>query len=240
MKRILLIIVGGIVWVLTMACEKKPVTVTQTVEVPTATATATATPAVHATATPEPTPVSGLFADIELRPEWTARLDKIVAGIVRDKQRYVGVQHMRSNGMPWQIVGGIHERESSRSFAKHLHEGSPLQHRTFYIPKGRLPAPKEPPFTWEQSSEDALYVLKREDKVDWRDTDAALDAIEQYNGLGYRKYHPEVKSPYLYSGSTLYSRGKYVADGRFDKLAVDKQAGVVALWKRMSERGLLE
>lgn len=238
MKRVLLILVF-----LLSACEKKPVTVTQTVEVPTATATATATPAVHATATPEPTPsivvtIASPPADLEIRPEWTARLDKVIAGIARDKDRYLAIQDMRKGGMPWFFIGGLHERESSRDFTKHLHEGSPLLYRTRYIPKNRLPN-KPPPYTWEASSEDALYILKREDKVDWTDTDKAIYAIIAYNGWGYAKYHPEVESPYAYSGSTRYARGKYVADGRFDPLAVDKQPGVITLWARMEKRGLL-
>lgn len=226
-----------VITLLLAACGKKPATVTQTVEIPTATP-----PTVHATATPQPTPPVVLYrlVGVELRPEWIAKLDRIIEGIVRNKDRYVAIQDMRAGGMPWHLVAGIHERESSRNFTRHLHEGSPLINRTYYIPRGRLPAPKKPPFTWEESSEDALYVLKREDKVDWNDTGKALDAIEAYNGWGYRDYHPDVKSPYLWSGSVRYSRGKYIADGRFDKLAVDKQPGIAAIWARMEQRGLLE
>lgn len=192
--------------------------------------------------TPTPTPVPTAtpkfqFVGVTIRPEWGPRLDVVIAGMVRDKGRYVGVQNMRPNGMPWYFVGGIHERESSRSFKCHLHEGSPLIHRTQYVPKGR-PLHPEPPYTWEQSSEDALYVLKHENQVHWYNTPAALDAIEAYNGLGYRRYHSEVKTPYLWSGTSFYSRGKYVADGRFSPTAIDRQAGVAALWLRMKERGL--
>lgn len=227
-------------WVLLMivllaSCEKKPATVTQVVEVP------TATPAVHATATPQPTPETVVYrlVDVELRTEWTARLDKVISGIVRDKEKYLEVQQMRTSGVPYFITGGIHERESSRNFTKHLHEGSPLIHRTRYVPKNRLPPPKNPPYEWRDSAEDAFYILKREDKVDWNDEKAAIHAIIGFNGWGYAKYHPEVQSPYAYSGTTKYVRGKYVSDGRFDPLAVDKQAGVVAIWKRMIERGIL-
>lgn len=178
------------------------------------------------------------FNESQIRPEWTAKLDRVAAGIVRDKDRYRVIEKMRTNGVPWYVTGGIHERESSRNFARHLHEGSPLIHRTYYIPRGRLPN-KLPPYTFEESAEDAFYILKDEHKVRWADRSAALDAIETYNGLGYRKYHSDVPSPYLWSGLNIYSRGKYVADGRFDKLAVDRQPGVAALWKRMLERKLL-
>lgn len=178
------------------------------------------------------------FTNVTIRPEWNARLDKIAYGIAKDKDRYVAIEKMRPNGMPWFIVGGIHERESSRNFLRHLHEGSSLQSRTAYVPKGR-PLHPNPAYTFQQSAEDALYVLKQEDTVQWTNTSKALYAIELYNGLGYRKYHPDVPSPYLWSGTTKYTRGKYVSDGRFSQLALDQQAGVVALWIRAIERGLL-
>lgn len=179
------------------------------------------------------------FDSTEIRPQWNTRLDVIIAGIVRDKERYVAIQKMRPNGMPWFVVAGIHERESSRNFTRHLHEGSPLIHQTYYVPKNRPKFPPPPPFTFEQSAEDALYILKHEDWVKWCDLNKALDAIENYNGLGYRKYHPNVPSPYLWSGTNSYSRGKYIADGRFSPTAIDKQPGVAALWLRMLERKLL-
>lgn len=185
----------------------------------------------------EPT-LSQRYDSAEIRPEWKPRLDRVISGIVRDKDRYVAIQNMRPNGMYWWVVAGIHERESSRNFTRHLHEGSPLIHQTYYVPKGRPLMPPPPPFTFEQSAFDALYVLKHEDRVNWSDRTSALDAIENYNGLGYRRFHPDVLSPYLWSGTNLYSRGKYVADGRFSSTAIDQQAGVAAIWKRMHERGV--
>ena len=40
-----------------------------------------------------------------------------------------------------------------------------------------------------------------------------LFRLEAYNGSGYRDKHPDVKTPYLWSFSNHYTRGKYVADG---------------------------
>ncbi len=195
---------------------------------------------------PSPTPLvlsekQGSISDkitSQIRPEWVARLDVVISGIIRDRQRYVVIQNLRSGGMLWYFVAGIHERESSRNFTCHLHEGSPLIHRTLFVPIGRLPD-KEPPYTFEQSAEDALYVLEREDLVEWSNMDSSLYAIESYNGLGYRQYHPDVKSPYVYSGTNLYARGKYIADGRFSAITIDQQPGVYAIYLRMKERGLL-
>ena len=184
-----------------------------------------------------PPPQPGPLDDIQIRGEWLQRLDKIAWTAHRNKARYVAIQRQRPGGVPWFVVAGLHERESSSSWRHHLHEGSPLLHRTRYIPRGRLPSPKDPPYTFEQSAEDALYILKREDRVNWRSRPAAEDAIERFNGLGYR--NRGLPSPYLWSGTTRYSRGKYVADGKFSSIVIDKQPGVMAIWKRLAERGML-
>ncbi len=144
---------------------------------------------------------------------------------------------LRPGGVPAPIVFTLHGRESSWNFSAHLHEGSPLTHRTRDVPKGR-PLTPDPPYTFIQSAEDALYILKHEDRINWRDLPTALQAIEAYNGLGYQKYHPTVPSPYLWAGTTLYDRGKYTADGRFSPIAVDRQLGCAAILLRMQQRGL--
>ncbi len=196
-------------------------------------------------ATPAPRPVpqrtNGLqvarWENAEIRPSETIRLDKAVAQFERDRSRYETIERMRPGGVPAPVIFGLHGRESTWSFTRHLHEGSPLSGRTKFVPKGR-PLTPDPPYTFEQSAEDALYVLKSLHRKDWTDAETALQTIEAYNGLGYQKYHSAVPSPYLWAGTTLYSRGKYVADGKFDGMAVDKQLGVAAILKRMQERGI--
>ena len=59
-----------------------------------------------------------------------------------------------------------------------------------------------------------------------------------HNGLGYLKYHKNVLSPYLWSGTQHYTKGKYIADGKFSSTTVDKQLGTCAILKRMQSRGL--
>lgn len=165
------------------------------------------------------------------------RLDKAIASFERYSSRYRTIERQRVNGVPAPVVFALHGRESAWNFSRHLHEGSPLSGRTRNVPKGR-PLRPDPPYTFEQSAEDALYVLKRLDLVRWNSRGDSLQAVEAYNGLGYQKYHPEVPSPYLWSGTSLYKRGKYVADGRFSAVAVDKQLGCAAIFKRMRERGM--
>ncbi|CAN5326868.1 hypothetical protein BH09VER1_BH09VER1_48960 [soil metagenome] len=172
----------------------------------------------------------------QLRSIDLLRLDKAVALYQRTQIRYQAIEALRPQGVPAPIVFTFHGRESSWDFGAHLHEGSPLTHRTRDIPRGR-PLHPDPPYTFEQSAEDALYILKHENQVNWRNLGAALQAMEAYNGLGYQRYHPSIPSPYLWAGTTLYTRGKYVRDGRFSAVTVDSQLGCAAILKRMKERG---
>lgn len=172
-----------------------------------------------------------------LDPHWSIALDLEVAHYQRLAGRYAKITAMRANGVPAPIIYCLHQRESSGNFMCHPHEGSPLTQRTRYVPIGRLPN-KPPPYTFEESAEDAYYVFDRLDQVEWPKRASALQGIESFNGLGYQKWHPDVPSPYLWSGTTVYTRGKYTGDGKFDRLARDKQLGCVAILKRLEQQGL--
>jgi lysozyme family protein len=174
------------------------------------------------------------WRDAKVRPEWQIKVDKAVDRYRTTKSRYTVIEKQRKGGVPAKVVFVLHGRESTWNFTKHLHEGSSLLGKTKWVPKGRLPG-KNPPYTFEQSAEDALYVLKSLQTVNWKSIDATLTAIERYNGTGYLRFHKNVNSPYLFSGTTLYTRGKYVADGKFSATAVDAQIGCVAILKRMEE-----
>ena len=165
-------------------------------------------------------------------PHRVRTVDAIVARILAHRTRYEAVA--RQTGVPWHVIAGLHNMEAGGSFAKHLHEGSPLTGRTRYIPKGR-PRHGKPPFTWEASAIDALRY-DRMDAVRWSALDATLHACERYNGTGYLRHHPQVPTPYLWSHTTLYTRGKYVADGKWSSTAVSAQTGIAAIWKRLEAK----
>lgn len=154
--------------------------------------------------------------------------------IVTNKARYEKVSSQ--TGVPWYVIAALHYREASLSFTKHLHEGSPLTGRTKWVPKGR-PKTGKPPFTWEYSAKDALEYDKFNLVKKW-DIATMLDMMERYNGLGYRK--KGIASPYLFGGTTAQERGKYVADGKFDKTVMDKQLGTVAIVKDLEAMGQIK
>jgi hypothetical protein len=60
-----------------------------------------------------------------------------------------------------------------------------------------------------------------------KDTSALATYAECYNGLGYHNH--DRASPYVYSGTDKYSKGKYVSDGNYSKNTVDQQLGVMTM-----------
>lgn len=185
-----------------------------------------------------PVPAKGyqetLWDKAEIRPEWIPRIDKALAIYERNKDTYRKIEKMRKNGVPQQIVFGFHLRESTCNFDAHLHNGDPLRFRTRNVPAGRLPAPDDPPYTFLQSAEDAMYTYEGLDKLNWKGVQNVLTNTEFFNGRGYfKKGRP---SPYLWSGTTVYTGGKYTSDGVYSPTAIDKQIGIAALLVRMRDR----
>jgi lysozyme family protein len=173
------------------------------------------------------------FAACSLRPSYMADADDALRTIVRNRARYEKVA--AETGVPWYVIASLHNREASLDFHCHLAEGSSLQHRTRYVPKGLLKT-SPPPYSWEQGATAALAYDHMGSK-NWNDASAALFAIEGYNGLGY--YHMGIPSPYVWAGTSVYRSGKYVADGKFSRSAVDQQLGVATLVKRMLQKGVI-
>lgn len=165
-----------------------------------------------------------------------AGVEAILSKIEENQDRYVAVEE--DLGIPWCFVAVIHDMESSLNFNGHLHNGDPLTDTTLHVPAGR-PKKGNPPFTWEESATDALRFKRLHNWKDWS-LPGMLYKLEDYNGWGYRLYHPHVLSPYLWSYSNHYVSGKYVADGRWSETAVSRQAGAAVLLRRMAEKGSIQ
>lgn len=187
----------------------------------------------------EPAPAistSTSFADLEdeyqssfdrcaLREEFRGNLAYYLKRLRQGQPNYELVQN--ELGVPWPFVGIVHAMECGFNFAGHLHNGDPLTARTVQVPKG-LPKAGTPPFTWLQSAIDALR-LKKLDRIDDWSVPRMLYLLEAYNGFGYRRR--ALPSPYLWSFSNLYEKGKFVKDGKFDPNAVSKQCGAGLMLK---------
>lgn len=190
---------------------------------------------------------SALETSIELGPEkhgliarWkTLRITRLeeaakkkAKAVVRNRERYEEVAE-ECGRVPWYLIGIIHTLEADQNFEKHLHNGDSLKKRTVRVPSGR-PKSGSAPFTWEESALDAIQMKRWHEWKDWRIIEI-LDRMERYNGTGYRRHHPDVPSPYLWSGSQHYKQGKYVADGKWSDTAVSKQVGGAVLLKLILE-----
>lgn len=152
--------------------------------------------------------------------------------IHKSKSRYQAIE--AELGVPWYVVGCVHAMESGCRFSTHLHNGDPLSARTKLVPAGR-PRSGRPPFTWEESALDALTMKGWQNIPDWS-IERILFECERYNGWGYRKYHKDVLSKYLWSGTQWGQKpGKYVADGKWSSTAHSGQTGVVPLLMRVME-----
>lgn len=171
-----------------------------------------------------------LWASMEIRPSKAADMAATANKILAKKARYQAVE--KETQVPWYVIGIIHAMEGGCDFATHLHNGDPLSKRTVQVPAGR-PKAGTAPFSWKSSACDALTMKGLEKIKDWPIERICFE-LERYNGFGYRTYHPSVLSPYLWSGTNHYSRGKYIADGKWSSSAVSGQSGAMAILKRMT------
>lgn len=186
-----------------------------------------------------------LFQNCTILPAKVAEVTQIVNTIISNRQRYEQVAGLMGS-MPWWFVGLVHAMEASLKFNKHLHNGDPLTGRTTQVPSGRpaanpsanptvAPGPTNP-YTWEESAQDALRLKRLDSWTDWT-VGGSFYKLEEYNGWGYRQYHATVLSPYLWSYTSQYVKGKYAADGRWDANLVSQQAGAAALLRRLVDNG---
>lgn len=147
------------------------------------------------------------------------------------KSRYESVADHFS--APWIIIGVIHLLEAGLNFTGVLHNGERIigtGKKTTLVPKGRGPFA-----TWEDAAIDALTLQKMNLVKVW-EVDSALSFLEHYNGMGYRSHG--IHSPYLWSFTNQYSRGKYTSDGHWDSGAVSQQVGCCAILLAMKELGV--
>ncbi len=147
--------------------------------------------------------------------------------ILRFKKRYQAVEG--ATGVPWYWIAVVHMRESNNSFDGVLHNGDTIigiGELTTHVPKGRGPFA-----SWGEAVIDALQFKKLDRIGDWP-IERVLYEMERYNGWGY---FGKINSPYVWGGTSLQQRGKYLADGKYDPNHTDKQLGTAAALKQLME-----
>ncbi len=134
---------------------------------------------------------------------------------IQHKEAYREIQ--QRTGVDWCHVAVIHRRESNGRFDRYLGNGESLKRKTLLVPKGRGPFS-----SFLDGAIDALHIDGLDDIKDWR-LEKILYYCELFNGPGYA--NRGIPSPYLWGGTNIQSKGKYVADGKWNPNAMDSQPG---------------
>ena len=147
------------------------------------------------------------------------QIEHVFANLIKHRDRYHKVQDQ--TGVPWLWLAAIHNLEGSCNFETYLHNGDPLGKKTVHVPVGVGPFN-----TWEESAIDVIKTSKLDKVTDWSRPRMLYEA-EKFNGLGYIKQG--LMSPYVWSCTSHYEKGKYVADGKYDPNAISRQVGIAAI-----------
>jgi len=170
-----------------------------------------------------------LWNTMEIRLDWQNQATAIAKKIVQNQARYAAA--VAGTPVPWWFVAVVHCMECSMRFDQHLHNGDPLSGRTTHVPPGRPPS-GSPPFTWETSARDAVFYEHLDRVSNWS-LQNVLFNWHRYNGIENEYKRRNIPTPYLWSGSQHYRKGKYVADRVFDANAVSAQVGAAVILKTL-------
>jgi lysozyme family protein len=177
-----------------------------------------------------------LYDTCTLRPERATLTGWHIGVLTKPENRARYEEVGKRLAIPWYFIGIIHSLESGFNFGGHLHNGDPLRARTWQVPAGR-PLEWNPPTDWVSSASDAMTMKAYNNQSDWT-LARMLYRFERYNGFGYRSHG--IESPYLWSFSNQYTKGKYVRDGLWSSEAVSRQCGAALLVKELVARGLAD
>jgi lysozyme family protein len=177
-----------------------------------------------------------LFQTCTIREERSSEVSWYLAKLTdpASRKQYDAVKDKAC--VPWYFVGIIHAMEATFDFRSHLHNGDSLSRKTVQVPSGRPPV-WNPPTDWVSSAVDAVTYDGFADEQDWS-LPRMLYRFESYNGWRSRIEH-KINTPYLWSFSNHYTKGKFVADNVWDPNAVSRQCGAAVMLKALVERGLV-
>lgn len=169
-----------------------------------------------------------LWLTMKVRPDKIAVADRIAKTILGNRTRYEAIENQ--TGVPWFMIGAIHQLEAGGSFAGVLHNGEKIigtNKQTRLVPSGRGPFQ-----TFEEAAIDALTMPPHSlHKIpDWPIERIGYE-LERYNGFGY---FGRTNSPYLWSYSNHYVSGKYIADHVYSTSAVSDQCGAMVILNRLA------
>lgn len=164
-----------------------------------------------------------LWHGMVVSPNKIPLIDRIANRRIAAKSRYSAVSNRA--GVPWAAIALIHQMECGGDWGLSLAQGDPWDEVSTHVPKGRGPF-----LTWEDAAVDALLIDGTSGVKGWS-IERLCYELEKYNGFGTRQ--KGINTPYLWSYSNNYTRGKYIADHVWDANAVSQQVGAMPLLSRM-------
>ena len=168
-----------------------------------------------------------LWDTMSIRQEKSSSVTWYVNKIKQGRAFYMEVAEI--SGVPWEVIGCLHLLETGGSFDKVLHNGESLynvnKYGTRLVPKRRG---KNQGWDWQDAAADALSIKNA--PAEWTIVNT-LHYCERFNGLGYLRDQRKPNSPYIWSFSNHYYKGKYVSDGKYSPTAISKQCGVAPILK---------
>lgn len=172
---------------------------------------------------------------MKIKPSFWPAAQKFAKRALVHKAEYQAIADTIKNTtgkhIPWWFIPLVHERECIRgvdNWTCNLGQGSPFNQKSKIKPYNG-------PF--HSFREAAIAALIHEaphaaSNTNWSGG-GTMTIGEAYNGIGYaRKGLP---SPYVWSGTNQYVKGKYVKDGVFNPNTVDTQLGIAISLKAMME-----
>lgn len=173
---------------------------------------------------------ANLWKEAQITKTRAATARGIAKRLLTNKDRYEKIS-VQVNGVPWWWIAAIHNMESNANFLTYLGNGQRFNRVTTIEPLNRGPF-----VSFEAGAVDAIK-LKGLHKIEVWDITRALYEAERYNGFGYVG---RIRSPYLWSYTTLQQKGKFTSDHNWDPNHVSQQCGVAAIFKAFEELGVLE
>jgi lysozyme family protein len=168
-----------------------------------------------------------MIARARIRPECQHALTATARRLLANKGVYATLSARTT--VPAVVLMALAEREMSGNLHCYLGNGEPLNRVTRLVPKGRGPFLQPFPDNFIAGACDALHLDGLDQVaagIGWSMASAAYES-EEWNGWGYRSRG--IPSPYVFGGTTVQKRGKFVRDGLYDASVMDPQLGTVAI-----------
>jgi len=185
-----------------------------------------------------------LYVNSKIRKKWYDLTMRRARMLFESKYRYVDISE--KTGVPWKVIATIHNMEGRGLFDRQLFNGQKWNRRTTLVPKKRGPWS-----SWEDAALIAMKELYQQAKKNIPDLEdngvfdlaECLWCFENHNGWGYRKRGycmsgsnpPGFGTPYIWSFTDQYTKGRYVSDGKFSSSAVSQQVGSAAMLRALDE-----